>query len=217
MVTADEIADRALTFGASALTATELLATLLHRGEPGDLALAKARGLLEAIGGVLGLLTCDSAIARAQQLDPQQSAALLAAVELGRRLAYSAVTSEPLPRQEAVARYIQLVFGRPNQIVFGAIFMDLHHRAVGHLDAFRGTHESVVVDPRPILRAALRHNAHGLLVFRVSPNGDPTISESDVTWAERMRKACKLVDLEFNDYLVFAGERWSSIRRFKPG
>ena len=212
-MTAYEIADRALSLGASALTEADLLATLLHRGEPGDLALAKARGLLEAIGSAQGLLTCDAAVAGAQELSRLQSAALLAAVELGRRLACPATISSSLDDVEAAARYIQLLFGRKNQMVIGAIFMDLHHRPVGHVDPFRGTHESALVARRTILREALRRNAHGLIVFQSRPNGNHQISEADAAWGRQMKEDCQLVDLELNDYLVLAGGRWSSFRR----
>jgi DNA repair protein RadC len=216
MVTAaNEIADRALSFGASALTEAELVAMLLHRGELGDMALAKAHGLLSAIGGVQGLLTCDADVTRAQELNLLQSAAILSAVELGRRLAWTTIASDCLDDQYAVARYIHLMFGRPTQMVIGAIFMDIHNRVVGHVDAFRGVHGSVVIQLRPILREALRHNAHGMIVFQSRPNGDPAPSEVDVEWAGRMRKACKVVDLELLDYLVLAGECCQSIRRMK--
>jgi DNA repair protein RadC len=215
VTTANEIAGRALVRGASALTEAELVALLLNRGERGDMALAKAHSLLEAIGGLRGLLSCDGDIAQAQELSLLQSAALLAAVELGRRLVRPPVASDCLDDPYAVAQYIHLHFGRPNQMVFGALFMDNHNKCVGQVDVFRGTHERVSVERRPILRAALRHNAYGLIVFQARTQGDPQASQADVAWAEQMRRSCELVDLQLLDYLVVAGERFTSVRRMK--
>jgi len=214
MVNAEDeaILDRLLSRGASALSGVELVATLLQPSTEAS-ALERAQFLLDAGGGMSSLLTATFDVTRAQQLDRLQSARLLAAVELGRRLTQIAVSSYPLEDPALVSRYVHLKYGRINQVVAGAIFTDIHNQILGEVEAFRGKHDFAMVEPGPILRDAIRHNSRGILIFDYHPSGDTTPSPQDLNFARRMAEACEWMGLELLDFLVCGGERWTSIRR----
>jgi len=212
----NEILDRLLSRGAAALSEVELVAALLQKGDTEDSALDKARRLLEDCGGTQGLLTTDNETAGAHELDRVQSGALLAAVELSRRLSRIEVSADILSEPDAVARYLFLKYGRINQLVLGAIFVDVGNHPLGEIEAFRGIHELMTVEPGALLRPAIRHNSSGVFVFHIHPSGNPAPSDKDFEFAARMKKACELVGLELLDYLVLGGEKWTSVRRLKP-
>ena len=101
------ILDRLATRGVPSLSDAELLALVLP-GPPGNSTHDLARELLDTCGGVAGLLNCDFGISRAQGLNEQQAAAVLAAVELGRRLVSTPNRSAILADPEMAARAYQV-------------------------------------------------------------------------------------------------------------
>ena len=203
---------RLLSRGAQALSEAELVAVLIGQGESG---LSRAQELVSACGGVAGLLHCDLSITRAQELDDVQSAAVLAAVEISRRLV-APIKTEALEDPAIAARYLYLRHARVNQEVFGALFLDFYHRLKGEAVFFRGIHCRVFVEPQPILREAIRCNAHAVLLFHTHPSGDPSPSREDWAFTHRMRDACDLIGLDLVDHLVLGGDRWISLRRMNP-
>lgn len=217
MVEPGDITNRLLSRGASALSEPELIAILVSKGQSGQQStLDCAQALLDACGGASGLLSCDVSVAKAQLLDDLQAAAVLAAVELCRRIAAAAAPAELLEDPAHVARYLYLHRTRVNQEVLGALFLDVHNRLAGQIDFFLGIHKRVIVEPQPILREAIRRNANSVLLFHNHPSGDPTPSSEDYDFTERMRMACDLMGIPLVDHLVLSGSRWFSIRRLRP-
>lgn len=212
----DRPRERLLRSGAGSLSDAELLAVLLRSGRPGRSVLAIADEFLDACGGLRGLAGCDLDVARSQRLGAAQAASLLAAVELGRRLARNAMPPELLEDPARVARYLYLRYHRLDQEVMGALFLDARHRRVGESEFFRGTWARMLVEPRPILREAIRRNAQGILLFHLHPSGDPTPSEEDKVFTERMRHCCAHMGFDLLDHLILAGEHWLSLRRLVP-
>ena len=209
----EAILERLLSRGAGALCGVELVATLLQPSSEAS-ALDQARLLLDSGGGMLSLLTVTGEVAQAQGLDRLQSARLLAAVELGRRLTQFEL-GFLLEDPEIVARYVSLKYGRINQVVAGAIFSDVQNHMLGDIEAFRGRHDVATVDLGPILREVIRHNSRGILFFVYHPSGDVTPTQQDVAFARRLVEACEWLGLELLDFLICAGERWTSIRRLR--
>lgn len=216
MPLADRPRERLLRSGAAALSDAELVAVLLRSGRPGRSVLAMAEDFLAACGGLASLSTCNLEIAKGQKLGDVQAASLLAAIEIGRRLARHAVPAELLEDPAIVARYLYLKYGRGDQEVMGALYLDVHNRHVGESECFRGTLMKMVVEPRPILREAMKRNAHGILLFHHHPSGDPTPSREDLNFTERMRLCCETMGFELLDHLILGGDRWVSLRRLRP-
>lgn len=212
----DRPRERLLRGGGPAMSDAELLAVLLRCGRPGRSVLAIADDFLAACGGLRGLTACDLEVAKSQKLGDVQAAMVLAAIEIGRRLARHAVPVELLEDPAIVARYLYLRYGRGDQEVMGALFLDVHNRRLGETECFRGTLMRMVVEPRPILREAIQRNAHGILLFHVHPSGDPTPSQEDRKFTARMCECCQTMGFELLDHLILGGERWVSLRRLRP-
>lgn len=214
----DRPRERLLRSGGSALSDAELLAVLLRSGHKGRPVTAIARDLLRDDRGLLSLLRGDVAqLAKEHRLGEAALATLLAAVELGRRIARQDLPSELLDRPEAVAHYLNLRYGHINQEVMGALFVDVRSKLIGEMEAFRGTMVRMAVEPRPILQEALLRGAYGFVIFHTHPSGDPTPSMEDIAFTDRMRDAAATVGIRFADHLILgAGGRWISLQRRRP-
>ena len=205
--------ERLLRRGAATLSDAELVAVILRTGVRGTTALEAARGLLERCGGLRGLLSASSAL-RCRGLGDAKISSLVAAVELGRRLARTDLPNrQPLREPAAVARYLWLRYSRPGQEVMGALFLDSRHRLVADQELFRGTLDRASVEPRQILKQGLLCDACFLVLFHTHPSGDPAPSAEDLCFTRRMSDAGEIVGIRLLDHLILGtARRWLSLK-----
>jgi DNA repair protein RadC len=207
--------ERLLRAGARALSDAELIAVLLRTGHRRASALKLARDLLGQSGGLLGLLGMSAEAIRRDGLGPAKTAALLAGVELGRRLARADIPDkDPMTHPEVVARYLFLRFGVRDQEIMGALYLDTRNRLMAESETFRGTLNRAAVEPGALLKTGLLHGAAGLVVFHTHPSGDPSPSAEDLAFTRRLAEAGRTVGIRLVDHLILgSGERWISLRQ----
>lgn len=198
-------------YDATSRTDEELVADLLGLG---GLDAERAAEALSVCGGLVGLLTAEPAGMVAEGVDAEDVTVLLAAIEIGRRLAAQEVPRfRPLRRLPAVATYLALRYQRRSQEVMGAMFLDRRGRLLGDELFYVGTLSRICVEPRPFLREAIGTRATALVLFHTHPSGDPSPSLEDLAFTRRMARACEAVGVELLDHLVIGGvRRWVSLR-----
>ncbi|MEM9290566.1 MAG: DNA repair protein RadC [Acidobacteriota bacterium] len=206
--------ERLLRHGSSTLSEAELLAVLLRTGRRGVSALEMARQLLREHGGIGGLPGLAFGDLRRAGLGPAKAAALMAAVELGRRMARGRIRHRNvLSRPAAVANYLTLRYARGDQEVAGALFLDSRCGLLGEKELFRGALARVPMDPQQVLREALLHNAAAVVVFHTHPSGDPSPSVDDWSATRSLRAAAEAVGVKLVDHLIVGrGGRWVSLQ-----
>lgn len=206
--------ERLLAHGCEALSDAELLAVLLRTGRQGSSALRMARRLLAERGGLSGLVGTDARSLRRPGLGPAKAASVLAAVEVGRRLARSELPQRmPMSRPTHVASYLDLRYAHCGQEVMGALYCDGRGRLLSERELFRGTLTRAAAEPREVLKEGLLWGAAGVVLFHTHPSGDPAPSREDLAFTERMREAGKIVGIRLIDHLVIArGGAWVSLR-----
>jgi DNA repair protein RadC len=207
--------ERLLDHGSAALSDAELLAILLRTGRPGRSVIQVARDLLRERGGLRGLPGLSYPTLRRRGLGAAKAATVLAAVELGCRLARNDMPDRrPMSRPETVANYLNLRYASPDQEVLGAIFLDLRHRMIGEKELFRGTLSRASAEPRAVLREALMRGAAALVLFHTHPNGEPVPSNEDVAFTQRMVGAGEAVGVRLVDHVILGADgRWLSMRQ----
>ncbi len=206
--------ERLLANGSAALADSELVAILLRTGGAGRSAVALARELLREMGGLPGLVGIGADAVRRPGLGDAKAAAVLAAVEIARRLARAEIPDRlPLSRPEAVARYLAMRYGNRGQEVFGVLFLDSRSRLLAELEIFRGTLQRASVEPRQIFKEALLRNAASLIVFHNHPSGDPSPSAEDLAFTRRLVASGEVVGVRLLDHLILGGSgAWVSLR-----
>ena len=214
----DRPRERLLRSGGHALSDAELLAVLLRTGRRGFSALEMAKELLMERGGLSGLLSSDRNSLRRKGLGDAKLATLMAALEVGRRLARRRMDDrDVLARPAAMAAYLMTRYQAVDQEVMGAVFLDARNRLLGDRELFRGTLSQAAVEPRAILKTSLELSASGVVLFHTHPSGDPSPSVEDLAFTDRMVKAGRLLGIECIDHLILAaGGRWVSLRRLQP-
>ncbi len=195
--------ERLLRNGPKALTDAELVAILLKNGRPGASVLEVAREILVSAGGLPGLAGACARSLRRNGVGQVKLATLLAAVEIAARMALAAVPDrQPLSRPGAVAKYIDLRYGRLGQEILGVLYVNAKGDLLEERELYRGTQHRASVEPREILRRGLLCGAAGVVMWHCHPSGDPAPSREDIAFTRRMAKACEVVGIELVDHMV---------------
>ena len=62
------------------------------------------------------------------------------------------------------------------------------------------------VDPREVFNAAIRTNAHSLIMAHQHPSGDPSPSQPDISTTQRVKDAGKILGIEVIDHVIIGKE-----------
>ena len=201
--------ERILRGGAASLTDQELLVALL--GIDGE----SARHLLELHGGQLLRLFSGGPWA-SSSLSPLHRSRFLSAQELACRLAAERIPkNDPLLRTDDMVRYLGLRYSVRDQEILGALFLSNSGALLLDSEIYRGTLDSIRVEPREILKQALLIGAAAVLVFHTHPSGNPSPSADDMAFTRNLAAASQILGIRLVDHLVLgAGGCWASLRHF---
>src|SRR5215470_13836550 len=200
--------------GADALSAAELIALLLRTGARGRDAVDVARALPARAGGLDRLESAPACeLAAVRGVGAAKAASLIAAFELGRRCAGSALPEgTPLRSPEDVFRHFGTRLRRVAQEHFVVVFLDGRHRILGEETVSQGTLTASLVHPREVFRPALRASAAALILVHNHPSGDPEPSPEDRSVTERLSRAGELLGIPVLDHVVVAERGFKSLR-----
>jgi DNA repair protein RadC len=201
--------EKLLAHGAAALADAELLALLLRTGLPGRGVLQLAEQVLEAFGGLPGLLQAKAEdLARIKGLGPAKRAEVGAVLELARRSLAQQLRQGPVfDSPERVKDYLRLAIGALGHEVFAVLFLDTQHRLIEYRELFRGTLTQTSVYPREVVKHALAAQAAAVVLAHNHPSGLAEPSRADEFLTQTLKSALALVDVRVLDHLVVGADR----------
>lgn len=199
--------------GASALSTRELLAILIGSGTETRSAVDVAGYLLQAHDGSLRQLAASSAseMQRVPGIGPAVTARMIAALELGRRMAREGAAERPRirgPRDVYDICAPALLDARQEE--FRVLILNTQHAVLRELVVTRGTLDASVVHPREVFRAAIVESAAAVILVHNHPSGDPAPSREDREVTDQLAAAGRLVGIPVLDHIVIGDGRYVS-------
>ena len=198
--------------GPSALSSRELLAAVLGTGARGASALDVADALL---GDGLHALAARSLLdlERSRGLGRAKAARVLAALELGARLASEdEAPFASLQSPAEAARYLLPRYGARPVETFGLLALDARHKLRREAVVSVGCLTASLVHPREVFQEAVVARAAALVLFHNHPSGDPEPSAEDLALTRRLSAAGSLMGIEILDHLVLGAGRYVSLK-----
>ena len=210
----DRPRERLARLGPGALSGPELLAILLGGGTVDENAVQVGSRLLRDLGGLVGLHQAGFDTLLAQRgLGPARACQLLAAIELGRRIATpGAQTTLTITCPADAADLVRLEMSAFEQEHLRVIFLNTRNRVLGWEDVYRGTLNSVPTRIGEIFKQAIRKNAAGVILCHNHPSQDPTPSPDDVALTREVVRAGELLQIQVLDHLIIALGRFVSLK-----
>ena len=210
--------EKLLARGADTLSDAELIAILLRSGRQGESAVDMAHRLLSLVDGRLaGFADCDAGyLAGLEGIGPSRASALLAALELGRRLiqensADGVIYTDP---QQVYDRMIPRLKGLRHEECW-LILTDRKLREVKAVRMTVGGGTSTTIDIALIIRQALEAGASGIILVHNHPSGDPSPSRGDILQTGYLRDACSACNLDLYDHIIIADSKFYSFNSEK--
>ncbi|CAB3630290.1 hypothetical protein HMPREF3069_23625 [Achromobacter xylosoxidans] len=110
----------------------------------------------------------------------------------------------PVTKPSAAIDYIVTRLALSDVEVFGVMFLDAQLRMIAFEEMFRGTLSETSVYPREVVKAAIRHNAHSILIAHNHPSGSAQPSRADIEVTRRLKEAVGLVNVSLVDHVIVA-------------
>ena len=208
--------ERLLAEGAASLSNTELLAVLLRTGVKDDsvlrvaekvLALYKERGLAAITQMSAKELSSIKGVGMAK------AATILAAVELGRRLALKAAEARTVVHGPAdAASYVMPRFRFERREHFAVLLLNAKNHILALKTISVGTLTSSVVHPREVFQAAIEQSAASVILVHNHPSGDPAPSGEDLAVTRRMVEAGEIMDIPVLDHVIVGYDKFISLK-----
>jgi len=206
--------ERLVNYGTEGLSNIELLAILLRTGRRGESVLQQAERLLAHFEGLRGLATAGLAdLASFPGVGQAKAATLMAAFELGRRLA--AVETENLSAIKSPREVAELLMGRLRFLDrehFFVVLLNARNQPLGVERISIGHLTASLVHPREVFKAAIQKSAAAVILAHNHPSGDPTPSQEDVFLTRRLREGGELLGIEILDHVVFGDNKYVSLK-----
>ena len=209
----DRPREKLIEHGPDILSNSELLAILIRTGTTERSALDIARELTDN-GGLYSNIAQARSVAdlsKIKGLGPAKAATILAAVELGRRVAGADPQKKvKLSSPEACVSYLMPRMRYEQQEKFLVLLLDSKNQLLKCQQVSEGTLNASVVHPREVFADAVRLRANAVIAAHNHPSGRLTPSEDDKKITETLRKAGDLLGIKILDHIVFNGRDYFS-------
>lgn len=209
---------RLFSVGPGELSPAELLSVCLSAGKSTGEArsLTLATELLTCRDGLHGLLrssACD--LLEVPGIGEARASVLLAAVELGKRLATLAATGPGLPQVSSPADVSALLRDRiayEDREHFIVLLLNTKNRVIGSPTVSIGTLSSSLVHPREVFKPAIKAGAAFVLLAHNHPSGHVEPSREDREVTKRLVEAGEMVGIEVLDHVILGGASSYSLK-----
>ena len=211
----DRPREKLINNGAAALTDSELLAILIGSGTQEKSALDIARDLT-ADNGILkniALVHDVKELAKTKGLGRAKAALIIAAVELGRRIA----SAEPLVRDSITSPEDGVALLMPrlryeSKEHFLVVLLNSKNKVLDIEQISEGSLNSSVVHPREVFAPAVLHHAAAILTAHNHPSGDPTPSKEDKDLTNTLVQAGKYMGIPVLDHIIIGDAKYFSFK-----
>jgi DNA repair protein RadC len=207
--------ERLRTLGASALSVAELVTLVVETGRGSASAPPVTDALLSMCGARLRSLAraTPADLERVPGIGAATSARLIAALELGARLAAEGLPERP--RIRGPEDVYDLVGPRMRDLPheeFHALLLNTQHRVLRDVLVTRGILDASLIHPREVFRPAILERAAAVVLVHNHPSGDPMPSAEDRTVTRQMTEAGRTIGIPVLDHLIVADGGWQSVR-----
>lgn len=211
--------EKLMKFGANYLSNAELLALIIRTGtKKGDSAIDTAKNILRSIksesdeNGLNSLKNANFAnLMKVEGIGEAKAAMIIAAVELGVRLANSSYNSKiRITSPSIAANYVLSEMSSLEEEHFRIMTINTKKEINYVREISKGTINMTLVHPREVFKSAISDNAHSIILLHNHPTGDPRPSKEDINLTNNLVEASKIIDIEILDHIIIGDNKYFS-------
>ena len=206
--------EKACILGIGRLTNSELLALIIHTGTKNKSAIRLAEDVLALCPTGIGRLG-ESSLEDLMEVDgigTMKACTILAAIELGKRIAASPVTEKvSIESSDDVARMLEELRYMKKEH-FRCVLVNAKGEIITVDEVSVGELSSTVVHPREVFSQAIRKSAAAVIFVHNHPSGDPSPSQEDIQTTKRLTDSGELLGIRVLDHIIIGDGKFSSMR-----
>jgi len=206
-------------YGPQVLSDSELLAIIIRTGHKNERSTDLACRILNMNGNRFGISVLNhvgfNELVKIRGVGKVKAIQLLAVAELSKRM------SEDIRREgicfrdaETTAGFFMERMRHLEREQTRAVFLDTRMKMITEKVIFEGTVGAAPMEPREILREALKNDAVYMILLHNHPSGDPTPSEADIKVTGRIREASDTVGIKLRDHIIIGDNRYVSMKAY---
>ena len=197
---------RYLAEGAGAMAEHNIMELLLFYGVPYKDTNDMAHELIERFGNLNGVL--DAPVEELMKVNGiGENAATLIHLTRDIALAYGDRNRQdkiPLVTEERFSDFVAMKYaGETREIVY-MIFINAHGKILKCVKVCDGSPESVTVDNRTLMEAAIRQDAGDVILVHNHPNGFAVPSSADIAATKNVIPLLKAIKVNLIDHIIYA-------------
>lgn len=211
----DRPREKLIEHGPDILSNSELLAILIRTGTARRSALDIARELTDNDGLYYNIAKARGVadLSKIKGLGPAKAATILAAVELGRRVA----VAEPQKKSRFSSPKACVAFLMPRlryerHEKFVVMLLDSKNQLIKTQQISEGSLNASVVHPREVFAPAILHQAACILAAHNHPSGDPAPSREDRQLTSALKETGAVMGIPLLDHIIIGDGRYYSFR-----
>lgn len=192
----------------------EILEFLLFYAIPQEDTKPIAKRLLEKFKTLDAILNADiKELQTIKRIGPH-SATLFKVVKeistifLVRQMKHIDVVSSP----SIVVEYLRLKLLKSREEKFIVLFLNNQNHVLNSEILQTGTVNKSVIYPRTIVEKALKYNATGIILAHNHPSGTLEPSKEDITISNKLKEACKNIDINLLDHIIVTDSDYISLK-----
>lgn len=200
--------EKALAFGISSLSNSDLLAIILRSGTPGSPVTHTCREIMLTYGNMFRTLNRASFddLKNFRGVGKVKAMQIQAVLEIVKRFnGESMDNSIKISSPEILAKLMTQLIGSDSCEHIYVACLSQSLRLLKLAEISRGLATSSVFDVKPVLKAALSVEAQAIMLCHNHPSGNMATSGPDDQITFSLRDACKAINLRFLDHVIVGG------------
>lgn len=215
-VSGREIREKLVTKGVDALTNAELMSIIIQEGNTSYSAFELAQKVEEKVNLEFGglALTDLKGLRMAEGLGIKKAAIIIAAIELGKRMAVDEANSRNMiSGNHDVVEIFKPQLGNLPYEEFWVIYLSNANTILEKTKITQGGVVSVAVEPRIVIKRAIELLASGMILVHNHPSGIAKPSPEDIMLTDRITEGAKLFGISIIDHIIITSSKSVSFRK----
>lgn len=205
--------EKLFNYGPKSLSDYELLAILLRTGTKNKSVIDLSIELLKQIETINELqnITIEELL-NIKGIGKIKAIELLATIELGKRINNYKQNKYKIKKAKDCYNYVKDKLSYKKQEHFIAIYLSINNEVIADEIISIGTINSMIADPKDVIRWGLKYGAYALIITHNHPSGNPNPSPEDISFTTKLTQACNLVDLKLVDHIIIGKNKYFSFK-----
>jgi DNA repair protein RadC len=175
---------------------------------------AISKTLIQKCGGLSKIFSTDySNLKKIDGVGDSVIASLFAMREIINEILKEEITSvkdsqeKQLVDRKEIKNYLRTKIGHSKTEILCVLYFDQNTKLIHEEINDNGTIDTIAVYSREIIKKALEISATQIIISHNHPSGNPTPSQSDISYTLDLQKVCKSLGIHLVDHIIVTSEK----------